>query len=482
MNYALIKLVLAYMCYGLAAVMLVPAAVAASYGEDVFVMGLSCTLALIAGRFFQRQAQAWQDISLREGLFVMVFGWLLLSLLGSTPYLAAGVLGPLDAFFESISGFTTTGATVLKKIDGLPAYLLLWRSLTNWIGGITIISIFVAVLPQLAKGSVYLFNAEAGESSEVRFLPRLRSTAIAVFYIYFMLTVILMGCLVSLGLSKFDALNYALCTLSTGGFAPHTYSVAYLQSPGLEFVLALFMILAGGNFALYYYLSENDFSVIKKNVEFKVYLAAIGLATLLIAGNLVFVGDFSPLEALRHAFFQAASFCTTTGFASRNYDQWPAFSKLILGLLFLLGGCSGSTAGGLKVNRFIVLVKSVTTELRRTLHPRLLLGVAYQGKTLDENTVIYISRFFFIYIFIGAAFTLGLTGVGLPTEDAIFGVFACLASLGPAFGSLGVAATYAQVPVFGKLLLILAMLIGRMELITALVLLRREYWRTSRHW
>ncbi len=482
MNYGLIKFVLGHMCYGVACALGLPLAVALYYGEEPWAMALSCLCSWLLGRFLLRRKQTWQEVNLREGMFIVVFGWLLISFLGALPYFLSGLLGPADAVFESISGFTTTGATVFKKIDGLPASVLFWRSLTNWLGGISIICVFVAVLPQLAKSGAYLFNAEAEDSREVRFLPRIRSTVTAVFYIYVMLTIILVGCLMLAGLSKFDAVNYALCTISTGGFAPHTYSVGYLQSPGIELVLAVFMILAGGNFAIYYYVSLNDFSVIKHNIEFKVYLAAIGAATLLIAADLVRVGDFGPVDALRHAFFQAASFCTTTGFASRNYDEWPAFSKMILAALFLLGGCSGSTAGGIKVNRLIVLVKSVAAELRRTLHPRMLLSITYQGKTLHNNTVIYISRFFFIYIFIGAVFTLGLTAVGLSMEDALFGVFACLASLGPAFGSLGVAATYAQVPVFGKFLLALAMLIGRVELIMALVLLRREYWRGSRHW
>ena len=482
MDYKIILSILSKICYGTAAVMLVAAGTAAYYDESVLEMALAVFAACFCGCWLSAKGSGCREVGLREGISAVVFGWLLIALLGAVPYMAAGVLWPVEAFFESMSGFTTTGATVITQIDGLPRYLLLWRSLTNWVGGLVIISLFVTVLPQLARGSTYLFNSEVEGGAGGRILPRIKSTTIAVFYIYVLLTIILTGCLVVLGMTEFDALNYALTTISTGGFAPHTNSVAQLQSAGVEFVLALFMLLAGGNFALYYHMTQSSVKVFYENLEFKAYIGTVLAATLLIFLNLLLTGGYGAGEGLRHAFFQSVSFCTTTGFASCNYDLWPAFSKLLLGFLFILGGCSGSTAGGVKVSRFIVLVRSVFMELRRTLHPRMLVSVNYQGRPLPENTITYISRFFFIYIFVGAVLVLGVTAVGLPMDDAVFGVFACLASVGPAFGSLGVAATFAEVPAFGKLVLAAAMLVGRVELVLALVLLRREYWRKSKHW
>lgn len=483
MDYKIIFSILGYICYALAALMAVPAAAAAYYGESLPEMLFSLLAACLCGYWLRgRGAGLYDGVGLREGISGVVFGWLLAAFLGAFPYMAAGVLWPAEAFFESMSGFTTTGATVITAIDGLPRYLLLWRSMTNWIGGLAIISLFIAVLPQLAKGSAYLFNSEVEGNAGGRILPRIRSTAVAVFYIYVLLTIILTGCLVVLGMTEFDALNYALTTISTGGFAPHSNSVAQLQSVGVELVLALFMILAGGNFALYYHMTQSSVRVFYDNLEFKLYIGAILLATLAIMLDLVAAGGYGAGEGLRHAFFQAASFCTTTGFASCNYDLWPAFAKLVMAFLFVMGGCSGSTAGGVKVSRFIVLVKSVFTELRRTLHPRMVFSVSYQGRQLPQSTIAYVSRFFFIYIFIGAALVLGVTASGLPLDDAVFGVFACLASVGPAFGSLGVASTFAEVPLLGKLVFALAMLAGRVELVLALVLLRREYWRSSKNW
>lgn len=485
MNTKIILYLLGRLCLTIAIVMFVPTAVAIYYNEECFADFLM-TMAISAYLAFLSDQYAWdadkKDISVREGIGTVFFAWMLTAILAALPFVFAGILDPVSAFFESMSGLTTTGATAIADLNDVPKSILFWRSLTHWIGGIGIIVLFVALLPQIAGGAVYLFNAEVSGFSNSRILPRIRSTAIALFYIYLLLTIILTGILVMLGMSEFDAVNHSFSAIATGGFSTYNESIGHFDSVAIEVVTGIFIILAGGNFALYYHVTQSGIRVLWRDLEFRVYVSVAAIITLLITANIVCVNGFSISEGLRHAFFQTASFASTTGYVSYNYDEWPSFSKLLLAIMFFTGGCAGSTAGGIKICRFIVLIKTVMAELRRTLHPQMLLTVYYDKRILPISTIVNISRFFFMYILVVVVLSFALSATGLSMEESIFGVASCISSVGPGFGSIGAIGNYAHVAPSGKIVLSLAMLLGRLEIFTVLALLRSEYWRSSKRW
>ena len=485
MNAKVIIFLLGKIASGIAIAQLAPLFLAFCYGEDCYSgFMFSIAIAIIfAGicNYYCGDADT-SDISVREGIAAVFFSWLLAALLAGLPYYFEGILDPAAAYFESMSGLTTTGATAIANLDIVPRSVIFWRTLTHWMGGIGIIVLFVALLPQIAGSAVYLFNAEVSGFSNSRILPRIRTTAVALFYIYLLLTIILTGILSILGMDTFDAVNHACSTIATGGFSTYNDSIAHFRSPSIEIALSIFMILAAGNFALYYQVTQVGLHVLWRDVEFKSYILMMGVFTLLVAANIIYVNGYGVGDGLCEAFFQVASFGSTTGFVSSDYDLWPSFSKLILAITFFTGGCAGSTAGGIKICRFIVLLKTVAAELRRTLHPQMLLNVYYNKKRLPTETIINISRFFFVYILVVAVISLVITLGGMPVDDAIFCVASCLSSVGPAFGSVGATSTYADVSHLSKLALALAMLLGRLELFTVLALLRKEYWRSSKRW
>lgn len=485
MNAKIIIYLLGKISFGIAILQLLPLLMTLIYGEvsyKAFIFSIAVAIVL-AGIFdYYGSGADRRDISVREGIGTVFFSWILAAALSALPYYFDGILDPASAYFESMSGLTTTGATAINDLMKVSNSLLLWRTLTHWIGGIGIIVLFVALLPQIAGGAVYLFNAEVSGFTSSRIMPRIRTTAIALFYIYLLFTIILTGILAILGMSTFDAVNHACSAVATGGFSTYNNSIAHFQNPFIEFVIALFMILAAGNFALYYQVTQVGLKALWHNLEFKSYILMLVIFTVLISINIVYCNGYSLLRGMREAFFQVASFGSTTGYVSADYDQWPSFSKLILAVTFLTGGCAGSTAGGIKICRFIVLLKTVMAELRRIMHPQMLLNIYYERRLLANETIINVSRFFFVYILIIACLSLMLTLTGMSVDEAIFGVASCVSSIGPAFGSIGALSTYADVSAFGKITLALAMLLGRLELFTVLALLRREYWRNSKRW
>ena len=302
------------------------------------------------------------------------------------------------------------------------------------------------------------------------------------FYIYLLLTIILTGILRGMGMDAYDAVYHAFSCIATGGFSDYNTSVARFKSPTIEYALSVFMVLAAGNFAVYYQVTQNGFKALWEDLEFKVYVVMVLCFSVAIAVNIILVNGYSIENGFRSALFHVASFASTTGFVADDYDKWPSFARMMLAVMFFTGGCAGSTAGGIKICRLIVLVKTVAAELRRTLHPQMLLTVYYGKARLSMPTVMNIGRFFFVYIFVVALLTLVTTASGVAPEEAIFGVASCLASVGPAFGSIGATGTYAELPAGAKIAMALGMLLGRLELFTALALLRSEYWRNSKRW
>ena len=485
MNTKVISFLLGKISVLLGAAQVINLCMALYYGEKCYLQFLfSILLAVGLGyalQFYGRDA-SHKDISVREGIGTVFFAWILAAGLAGLPFVFLQVLDPISAYFEAMSGLTTTGATSISDLEVLPKSLLFWRAMNHWIGGIGIIVIFVALLPSMSGTAVYLYNAEVTGFSNSRILPRIRTTAIALFYIYLLLTIILTGILRGMGMDAYDAVYHAFSCIATGGFSDYNTSVAHFKSPMIEYALSVFMVLAAGNFAVYYQVTQNGFKALWEDLEFKVYVVMVLCFSVAIAVNIILVNGYSIENGFRSALFHVASFASTTGFVADDYDKWPSFARMMLAVMFFTGGCAGSTAGGIKICRLIVLVKTVAAELRRTLHPQMLLTVYYGKARLSMPTVMNIGRFFFVYIFVVALLTLVTTASGVAPEEAIFGVASCLASVGPAFGSIGATGTYAELPAGAKIAMALGMLLGRLELFTALALLRSEYWRNSKRW
>ena len=485
MNKKIIIYLLSRLCLVMAFALAIPAGYALVYGENsAAAFGQGIIVALVLGLILHLASRGfvWEHLTIRDGISVVLFSWLLIACLGATPYYLYGILDPASSFFESMSGFTTTGSTAIADLEIWPKSILLWRSLTHWIGGIGIIMICVALLPQFSGGASVLFNTEVTGFTNSRILPRIRTTSMVTLGIYVGFTAAETLALMLLGLSGFDAVNHAISAIATGGFSTYNASVAQFDNAAVEYVLALGMVAAGGNFALYFYMTQYGFKALWRDTEFKTYICIILSFSLLITANIMYYNGYDFSQGFRYAFFQVASFGSTTGYVSADYDQWPASSRLILGILYLVGACAGSTAGGIKVCRIVVLFKTLAAEIKSALHPQLLANVSYNGKKLAVGTLVNISRFFFLYIFIIVCLSLLLSATGLSIESSIFGVAASLSSVGPAMDALGATSNYAGVTSCGKLILCLAMLLGRLELFTVLVLLRKDFWRNTRRW
>ncbi len=469
--------------YSLAmSVPLIMAAFNQEYSLSAFI--LSVIITGLAGITLMRRYKLTNlKMGVREGFAIVAAAWILTSLFGALPYwFADAVPTYIDAVFETVSGLTTTGASVINNVEALSQSLIFWRSLTHWLGGMGIIVLFILLLPNTGVGAVYLFNAEVPGPTNDRVLPRIRDTAITLWKIYLFFTVIMTLLLWVAGMTFLDAVNNSFATVATGGFSTKNTSIMYYDSFAIELILTFFMILAGGNFGIYLLAWRKKTFKPFRNTEFFVYLLIILASTLLIAVSLWFTSSKPPEYAFRHALFQVASIITTTGFASADFDQWPAMTKLILFLLMFIGGSSGSTSGGMKVSRLLLLAKSTWAELKRGIHPRAVSSVKLEGKIIESDTLNRVGIFFFLYITIFAAASIIIAGTGIAPFDAMSAVAATLGNVGPGFGVVGPTTTFASINLLGKSVLTVCMLLGRLEFFTLLILFRPEFWRTRKSW
>ncbi len=422
-------------------------------------------------------------IGIREGFAIVGAGWLLASFLGALPYTLSGILPSyVDAVFETVSGLTTTGASVITDLEVVPNGILLWRSLTHWLGGMGIIVLFIAFLPEIGAGAIHMFRAEVPGPTADRVVPRLRDTAIALWAIYTTFTVAQIALLLIAGMPLFDAINHTFATMATGGFSTKNASVLHFDSLAIELIIVLFMTIAGGNFGLYFLVWKKGIRVLFHDSEFKVYLAIMALATLFMAGNLVLDTGQPVGLALRNSLFTSSSIMTTTGFVTADFDQWPSFSKTILLILMFVGGCAGSTAGAMKVIRFILLGKQSWTELKRDLHPRMVFTVKIDGKPVAQSLLQVTGQFFFVYILTFIVAVLLITVTGMDPWNSMGAVAATLGNVGPGFGVVGPTCNYSSQSHYVKIVLSACMLLGRLELFTLLIFLRPEFWRAHRNW
>jgi trk system potassium uptake protein TrkH len=457
----------------------VPLVYAIFRSEPWWSYALPGALALVGGWVVERAAFTERDIRPREGFLVVALSWLVIAGLGGTPFVLMGVLDPINAYFEAMSGFTTTGATVIAHVEGLPRALLLWRAFTQWLGGMGIIVLAVALLPKLGVGGSQLMDAEAPGPTLERLTPRIRETARLLWGIYVGLTALDVLLLVFVGrLGWFDAVAHAFTTLSTGGFSTKDSGFASF-SPAAQWVTVFFMMLGGLNFALLYRaIGRRQPRALFADTETRFYGALLLGATLALLGS-VGIG----LDNLRHSAFQAVSIMTTTGYASTDFEQWPAAAKMILFVLMFLGGCAGSTAGSIKVIRTWLVFRFIVRETRNVIHPQAVLPIRVSGRVVSEEIVRAVAIFAILYVTIFALGSIVLmwdvarAGLNLGIIEAASAVAATLGNVGPGFGLIGPMGTYAQLPETSKILLIFLMWAGRLELFPVIVLFVRSYWK-----
>lgn len=432
-----------------------------------------------------------KEMNKREGYIVVAFGWIVMTLSGTIPYLLTGSITSFtNAFFETMSGYTTTGATILNDIEIVPKGVLFWRSLTHWIGGMGIIVLAVAILPLLGIGGMQMFAAEAPGPSADKLHPRITDTAKRLWLIYFGYTAAETILLKVAGMSFFDAINHSLCTLSTGGFSTKNASIAYWNGqPIIQYIIIVFMFLAGTNFVLSYFAFKGKIQRVLRDEELKLYFKFIAIFTIIAALIIYFKADLttSTIEhpmvwgkaesSFRHALFQVISVVTTTGFITADYTLWtPLLLVFFFGLMFL-GGSAGSTSGGVKVVRHLILIKNGFLEFKRALHPNAVLPVRYNNKAVTGDIVFNILAFFILYMlsFIVGALVFSMFNIDFMSSIGLSA--SSLRNVGPALGNFGPVNNYAALPSLGKWWASFLMLIGRLELFTVLILLTPFFWR-----
>lgn len=419
-----------------------------------------------------------EDIRAKEGFAIVTFSWILFAALGSLPFvISEAIPSYTDAFFETMSGFTTTGASILTDVEILPKSVLFWRSFTHWLGGMGIIVLTIAILPFLGVGGMQLFKAEVPGLVVDKLTPRITETAKILWGVYLLFTIVETILLILAGMSLFDALCHTFGTMATGGFSTKNSSIAYYNSPYIDFIITAFMIIAGINFSLHYRILKGNIKEILGNSELKFFLSVILIATLIIALELIFDKEYSIFNSVRYSLFQVTSIITTTGYATADFEKWSIFSHIILLILMFIGGSAGSTAGGLKVIRVVLLLKFAYNELKRLLHPNAISLVKYSDQIIDEKILLNVSGFFVIYIVITLISTLVLAASGSDFLTSISAVAATINNIGPGLGLVGPTDNYSHFPDFIKWLLSFLMMIGRLEVYTVIILLSPIYWK-----
>lgn len=437
----------------------------------------SIVITLISGFVITLAVPQKGKIRYREGFAIVTLGWLLASLYGCLPYLLSGVCSSFpDAFFETVSGFTTTGASIFTNVEGLPRGILFWRSLTHWLGGMGIIVFLVALLSQLGVGANRIFRAEVPGPVTLKIMPRISETAKILWFTYLVMTILETVLLWFLGMPLFDSLCHTFGTLATGGFSIKNTSIGYYEQASIQWVITIFTFLSGANFALYYQaLRGRSLKAFWRNEEFRFYSAVVLVATALIAFNTSSL--FSSIEELiRTSAFQVVSIITTTGYSTADFNLWPYMSQALLVMLMFVGGCSGSTSGSIKVGRILILLRQGVLEIRKLIHPRAVFSLKIGGKNISNELVSNVMQFFFLYVVIFAISGIAMTAMGLDLKDAFTSVAATFGNVGPGLGLVGPAGNYSMITSQGKLLLSFLMLLGRLEIYTVFVMFSPSLW------
>jgi trk system potassium uptake protein TrkH len=449
---------------------IVPLVIALYYDEEkwhIYLYALLLTLGI--GLILEFGFKTNKEIERADGFSIVAFTWLLIPLFGMVPYLFLG-LHPVDAFFESVSGFTTTGASILEKVEVLPNSALLWRSLTAWLGGMGVITLFIAVLPKLEVGGSQLIGREYSMPLPERLRPRVRTTARSLWSIYVGLTAAEIALLYFVArLPLFDSINISFCTLPACGFTPTTAGIGGYANPLAEYIIMAFMFTAGTNFLIHYHVWRGNFKILKDE-EFRLYVIFLALATILLILS-------QGISSYRYGLFQAISIMTGTGFSTADFGTWHFGARMVLLLLMFIGACGGSTGGGIKVIRTLILLRHSRIMMTKALSPKAVMPVKYNQKPLPEGIIRDIISFVFLYflVFMVASIVLGF--LGLDVETAISAVATCQANCGPGLGAVGPAFNYFWLPVLGKIVLAIVMWLGRLEIFTVIMMFFPRYWK-----
>jgi trk system potassium uptake protein TrkH len=479
-NIKLIVRIIGFLLVVEGAAMLIAFLVALIYnGTDISALLQSTLICAGTGSlilFFTRKAR--KDLGKREGFIIVTLVWIVFSFFGSLPFIISKTIPNLtDAFFETMSGFTTTGSSVLTDIESLPYGILFWRSMTQWLGGMGIIVLSLAILPIFGIGGMQLFAAEVPGPVADKLSPRIQSTAKNLWFIYVFFTLSETILLWIGGMSLFDAINHSFTTMATGGYSTKQASIAYWTSPFIQYVITFFMILAGMNFTVSYLILIGKFKKAIDNEELKYYLLFIAGFTLIIFAGLLFTTQLGVEQAFRDALFQVATIITTTGYATVDYLHWIPFLTIVLFSVFFFGGSAGSTGGGLKIMRIVLLLKNSYYELRRIIHPNAIIPVRFNNKPVSDQIISNVLAFFMFYmvIFFASSILLMLVVPDLPS--AMGAVATSLGNIGPGLGIFGPAENFSALHPAGKWFLSFLMLLGRLELFTVLVLFSPAFWR-----
>lgn len=480
LNFRLIIRMLGLIALFVGGAMLTPLPFAIYFGEgDTLGLLFSALIAIAIGSFSLLVSKGRkEELRPKEGFAIVSFGWIMLALLGSLPYLLTGSIPNVtDAFFESMSGFTTTGASILTDIEAIPKGVLFWRSMTHWLGGMGIIVMSLAILPFLGIGGMQLFKAEVPGPISDKLTPRITETAKLLWVVYIIISAVETVLLLFGGMDLFDSLCHTFGTMATGGYSTKNASVASYNSIYIDYVIFIFMVIAGTNFSLHYKLMRGDYKSLFFNPEFKIFIIIIAVSTLIISIDTYFNVYQNLSDAIRYSSFQVASIITTTGFATADYEKWSISSQMILFALMFIGGSAGSTGGGIKVMRIMLLVKFAYSEIIRLIHPKAVIPVKFGAQTIDKKIVSNVVGFFVVFVLITAFSTLIMSFMGLDIATSFGIVAATINNIGPGLGEVGPTDNYAFVPQIGKWFLSFLMLLGRLELFTVLVLMAPAFWK-----
>ena len=481
-NLRVIFYVIGNLLFIMAALMLLSIPWSIYFGDqDLAAILISSVFTGIVGglMFFSNSGQRNAEIGKREGYLIVASSWFFMALFGSLPYMISGAIPSFsDAFFESMSGFSTTGATILTDIEALPRGILFWRSMTQWIGGLGIIVLTIAILPLLGIGGMELFAAEAPGPTKDKIHPRIKETAKRLWVIYIVMTLSETVLLYFAGMSFYDAFNHALTTCSTGGFSSKNASVAAFDSPTIHLIIIVFMIMAGTNFSLLYYGARGEFKRFTENSEFKWYTMWMAILVICLIPVVSIHTDYGFGKDLLDVIFQVVSIVTTTGYATADYTHWGVFASMVFFLLMFSGGSAGSTSGSIKIVRIVLLLKNGFSELKRRLHPKAVIPVYMNSVPVGQNIIYNLLAFIFLYIFIFVISTLLLTLLEVDIITAMSAAATSIGNVGPGLATVGPSENFFHLPPLAKWILSFLMIAGRLEIFTIIILFSPHFWKS----
>lgn len=480
MNYKLVIHILGKVLLLEAALMIPSLIVAFIYGEgDATAFLLTMGILLVVGFLLSIIKSDNKKMYARDGVMIVALAWVLLALFGGLPFFINGAIPSfVDCFFETVSGFTTTGSSILTDVEIIPKGLLFWRSFTHWFGGMGILVFFVSLLPAMNGRTQHILRAESPGPNPGKLVPRIKETSIILYSIYFVLTLVCILCLLLAGMPLYDSIVHALGTAGTGGFGIKNNSIAYYNSPLIYMILSVFMLIFGVNFTIYFHVIKRNFLEVKRSSEVKIFLIMVSAATLIITFNVW--GRYDSLwEAFYQAFFQVTSVVSTTGYSTTDFNLWPSLSKTILIALMFTGSCAGSTAGGLKQIRIFIMLKDIKRSVKKIIHPRSVLPIKADNRVVDDEQVSAIGTFTFAYFLILGLAVILVSIDNYDFETTFSAVLTAISNVGPGLGLAGPSSNFAFFSDFSKIVLSLCMLIGRLEIFPILILLNINSWKKA---